>query len=1064
MISIISARHRDRTARAGSRCALACAVGLLLFLVAMPGSTLGQKGSDDSTPAPRVIPDSLRFAHGLFRQRKFDLAAEEYQRFLETDPAVVDADDARFGLASARLLQGRYKEARSAFQEFLRLAPKHARARTAWYRLGELSYMLGDLPSAREALERFTADPAPHPNLETAWTYLGDVRSSLDDPKAAREAYEKSLAMAPDARLADRARYGLGRSLASLGETQPAIDVLREVVRRGASDWVDKSLLQIGKIEVNAARFADAEKTFDKLAGLVPPSSFQSEAQLRRGEALLRLDRHDEALRLLQPLAADPSQALAADASLALASIELRQGHADEALKTLDATLARAAKSPLEPALLYRSAEALRALKRPDEAKARFLKVAEVAPADPWADDAWLEAARLALDAGDHAEAGKLAAAFPEKFPKSKLGPDVVLIQARAAMSGRQPEAAVGLLEPLVGPEAKPSAVLAPDLAAAIRYELALAYRATGQGARADAILASLTTSAEAGFLLGQSHLEAGRYAEALAEFERYLNSSPKGQVADHALAHQTAAYLGLGKRDDAAKSLGVLAERFPESPALPPARLRLAESAFAAGDLPKAIEQFQILVGPNPAAKVEVPQAVRERAELGLARALSKKGDAGAAAAIFDTIIARTKDGPQAAGLTLERARSLEAAGKIDEAIAAYEQLETRFAADDSVLHAGLARARLLAESKRPEAAAELIGKLVADEAARKRLTTIGQPIDALLAERAWALADAGKTAEADDAFGELLKTFPNSEYAADARFNLAESANQKKDFAEVARLLVPLVKPDKPDAPKTPDRLLPAVLYRLGRTQIELSDWPAASSTLDRLIAEFANDRHLREARLLRAEAALRQDRFDAAESDLSALTAGPPSPDDPPNFASVVRERRLQSLLGLKRWKDALAEADALKAEKTDSARDVVEFARGRALLGLARPDDARAAFQAVIESHPGSELAAQAQLMRGETYFHEDRLREAKLEYLRVDSLFNAPRWQAAALLEAGKVDERLSQWSDAVETYNYLLNRFPDDPSTVEAKNEARKRRAAVLDQHKVKEPSDGEAK
>ena len=443
MIPIIWPRSLARIVKAQSNRGMACSIVLLLMVVAESRAYVQSPPRRSTAPA-RKIPDSLRFAHGLFRQRRYDLAAEAYQKFLDADPApaVADADDARFGLASARLLQGRYKEARSAFREFLRVAPNHAQARTAWYRLGELSYMLSDLPAAREALERFTSEPGPHPNLETAWTYLGDVRSSLGDHQAAREAYEKSLAVAPDARLADRARYGLGRSLASLGDTQPALEVLNEVVRRGASDWVDKSLLQIGKIEVDAGRFADAEKTFDKLDRLEPPSSFRSEARFRRGQALARLDRDDEAVRLLQPLASDPSQPLAADAALAAASIELRRGHAEEALKTLDATLVDSSKSPLEPALLYRSAEALHALKRLDEARARFLKVAEADPADPWADDAWLEAVRLAFEAGDHAEAGKLGVAFSEKFPKSTLGPSVLLLQARAARNAGQPKVA----------------------------------------------------------------------------------------------------------------------------------------------------------------------------------------------------------------------------------------------------------------------------------------------------------------------------------------------------------------------------------------------------------------------------------------------------------------------------------------------------------------------------------------------------------------------------------------------------------------------------------------------
>ena len=51
---------------------------------------------------------------------------------------------------------------------------------------------------------------------------------------------------------------------------------------------------------------------------------------------------------------------------------------------------------------------------------------------------------------------------------------------------------------------------------------------------------------------------------------------------------------------------------------------------------------------------------------------------------------------------------------------------------------------------------------------------------------------------------------------------------------------------------------RLLPAVLYRLGRTQVELKDWAAAAVTLDRLLAEFPDNPYRREARYLRAESA--------------------------------------------------------------------------------------------------------------------------------------------------------------------------------------------------------------
>jgi len=62
--------------------------------------------------------------------------------------------------------------------------------------------------------------------------------------------------------------------------------------------------------------------------------------------------------------------------------------------------------------------------------------------------------------------------------------------------------------------------------------------------------------------------------------------------------------------------------------------------------------------------------------------------------------------------------------------------------------------------------------------------------------------------------------------------------------------------------------------------------------------------------------------------------------------------------------------------------------------------------------VIDARKGGDLAARAQLMRGETYFHQKNYHEAIREFLKVDILYDAPSWQAAALLEAGKVYERL----------------------------------------------------
>ena len=75
----------------------------------------GRADGAERPASGRRIPDALRFAHGLLRQRKYELAAEEYDRFLAAGPQGLDRVDALFGLGNARLYQGRYADSLRAF-------------------------------------------------------------------------------------------------------------------------------------------------------------------------------------------------------------------------------------------------------------------------------------------------------------------------------------------------------------------------------------------------------------------------------------------------------------------------------------------------------------------------------------------------------------------------------------------------------------------------------------------------------------------------------------------------------------------------------------------------------------------------------------------------------------------------------------------------------------------------------------------------------------------------------------------------------------------------------------
>ena len=1015
------------------------------------GQPRGRAADSSGAASGRRIPDALRFAHGLLRQRKFDLAAEEYERFLAARPSSADRLDALFGLANARLDQGRYADSLRAFGEFVEAGPADPRSRTASYRVGELSYLTGNLAAARRSLEAFTADRSAHPALETAWTYLGDVCFALNDMAAARSAYDRSLADHPRGRLADRARYGLARTLSALGDRDRALRLLRELVQKGGAEWVDRAWFQIGTIELAAGRPAEAVEAFETLERTVPDTALKGEAKLRRARALDRLGRGEEARRLLREQLDDPASPLAPQAAQELATIELEHGRPESALSVADGILRCGTRTPLRPALLFLSAEALRKLNRLDEAQAQFLRLVETAPDDPWADDALHRAAGTALDRKDAATARRLAVEMVAKYPKSRLLGEARLVEARAAAMGGDPKSAAGLLEALIKPTepgAEATAPLPPAAAQDARYELALAYRALGRSAEAEKILARLAAepagpvAADAQFLIGQTHLEAGRFAEAIAPLERYLAANPRGDVAEFALADLVAAQLGAGHPSDADKTLEALARQHPAGKGLPRARLRVAETALAARQYDKAAGLFRAVAevggrgqgspaGPNAEKTTETPvdPPLRIRAWTGLGRSLEGLGRPADAASAYAAVLDLAQADPSTAAAALSRGRALEAANRPEDALEAYANAAGRFAGQADGLRAALARARLLAKLGRHGPAAAEYERLIDDGAAREGLAKIGATPDAMLAELGWSLVDASKSAEADRVFARLLKEHPSSPHATDARFNLAESANQARNHAEVVRLLAPLAaaKPAASPGPSGPpdpaDRLMPAVLYRLGRTQVERRDWPSAATTLDRLLAEFPENPYRREARFLRAEAALQTGDAAAAEPGFAGLLAEPARPEDPPGFRRSVRMEQLRCWVALKRWKDVASAGPALRAElkPDDPAIIELDYAMGQAQMGQGRMEEARKTFQGVIDAQRAGDLSARAQLMRGESYFHEDRLREALREFLRVEILYDAPRWQAAALLEAGKVYERLDQWADAAET-------------------------------------------
>jgi TolA-binding protein len=993
------------------------------------GQGQGPNRVASSTEGSRRLPQALNFANALLNQRRYELAAEEYEKFLRTAQPGPDAADALYGLARAKLFLLKYDDARRHLDAFLKMAPDHANAPTARFRMGEAAYLMRDLPAAKAALEAFLQAHPDHVHAGSAWPYLGDARLGLGDLDGAREAYERALAASPNGPLADRARFYLARVLASKGEADKAIEALDVLAAREGSEWADRAKLQIGQILAGSGRAEEAVAALEALERANPGGPAVPEARLRRAEALLTLKRADEAEALLAPLASDASTppAIASQAAYDLGGSLFDRGQAEPALAAWDAALKRFPGSSPTPMLLFRSAEALAKLDRPDEARGRYLKLVQEHPKDPWADRALLAAARLTLDARDAANARTLAAELPRRYPESPLRPNARLIEARALRAVGREVDAIPLLTGLLAEDG-----LSDEVAQAARYDLSLAYKATNQPERAAAVLAEMAKApaapfaANARYTLGQTQFDSGRFAEAVEAFDAFLKEEAEGPLAPHALAYLAVAHHELGDEAASDAALDRLAREWPESEDLPRVRLRLGEAALKAEKPERAAALFR------PVAEGPVGEWSAQ-ARSGLGWALVGLDQAAEAASAFGSSVEAAPDGPYAAEAAYMRAWSLEKAGQDDAALAAYADASANHPGSAHAPKATLARARLLARTGKPADAADAFAAYLKDAPAD------APDLDAATSEHAWALREADRKDEADAAFSAFFDRFPDSPLAAAARVDLAKLAYADKALDAAETLLKPLMS----EGSKADPAQVQEALYLAGRIAFDRSDWAAARALFGRLADEHPDGPLRDQARFWRAESAFHADDPASAEPEFAALSSDL-GPDSEP-WRATSGMRRIQCLVALKKWDAVQAEAESFRAKLPAFPQMAeIHYAIGRALQSQAAPRfaDALAAYQAAIDASPGTEIAAKAQFMRGEVYFFDKDYRSAEREFLAVAFTYDAPSLQASALLESGKVAEADSRPADATSSYRKLLEhleKFPDDSLAAEAR-------------------------
>ncbi len=911
---------------------------------------------------------------------------------LTASSARADAPEDQFRAAAEYYRQANWQKACDAFDKLLTASPDYSRGAQARFFYGEALAQLNRLKEARGQFEELLRRDPDHRYARQALFRSGEAAYLLGDLKTAERDLQAFHEKYPKDELGGFVLPYLASLELQQGNARAAQELFSSALARfDDGPLAEESRLGLARAREQQGQLEEARRGYRKVAESGGP--LVGAALLSLGNLDNAAGDHAAALATFEKLAASTAPAAAQQAKGKLGrGYALYKLHRSEEAERVLADLLASAEL-LEGADLRVEAHYWLGLSQKERRQwsDAYKTLSDGQKLDP--------EHRLAAALGFHAadalvEGGQLAPAVEEfdlalkRWPQGAWADDCLFGKLRVAARLKENDQCVRLADELV--QRFPESPLRPH----------------AQLAKAKAL-----------FALGK-HNEAASSLEALLNDRAAPKLNDESRTEARALLAQC--QTRAGKLQDADQTLVALGDGPDASQRTAQTRCEIAESAYAAGNYELARKSFEGLL----AAKN--PLEIRARGLSGLAWCHFQASQWKESAAKFDDVLRLEPEGSRAAEAALMRGRALEHLEQYETALTMYRVVIDRFTrsdrVDESLWRAGLLHEKL---GQRPQAL-ELYVQLTEHHADFAQL-------DAAIYRRAWLLEQTGDTAAADELLTRLRRDFPESAHHAEATLRLAEHAANRRDYPLAKSLLDEITQPGASVA------VAPQGLYLKGRIAAAQEQWDAVEAPLAQLNERFPDSQWALSADFLRAEASYRRGDFKQAAQRLTELAAA--TKDQPEAWSALAELRRAQALAQLKRWDEALEVARDIAARFPNfDQQHEADYLIGRGLAAQANFVAARQSYAKVIASPRAAttETAAMAQWMIGEAFFHQEKYAEALAEYLRVDERYPFPRWQSAALLQAGKCHESLGQWQSAVAVYQRLLKTYPSSEFSGEA--------------------------
>ncbi len=993
----------------------------LMFLGTLAGS-MAVAADDPGT-------DQYNLATGLYQKERWDMAAEQYQKFLKDYPQHVKVPFAQLNLGKSLVHLQKHEDARAILRIYVQNYPNSKKLSEAMYYVGECSYLTGDYKSAAKELGDYLQKFPDDPLTEWALPYLGDTQLRSNQPKEATQSFQASLKKYPNGAMADDAKFGLARAYETLDQGPQAEEIYRELSAKTQSRRAPSAQFRLAGRLFAASKFAESGAAYDDVIKRFPESTLVATADLNAGFAYFQAGDFTTAMARFDRASTTPEQNVTALYWKGMSQKSLQKY--TDAAATLKAIYELKPDDPKAESILYHWADSELRGGQAEPAQLHFLEVVKRWPKGELADDSLHHAAETALTRGQLDESQQLLDRFAAEYPMSGLRLYQELLRGRLLRDRGGDEQ---LKQALVHFKKVQDESTIPQTQMTARYYIADTYQRLGDTATVLATLEPLIADVKAKgaksefvevlVIQAASLLQEKKYAECIEASSEYLKHLPEGPQAEKVISYKAIANTYLGDAAAAQHNLTILFNKYPQSPNLAKTTHQMAEITYEAQKWDVSAKLFATL------EKFGSESPYHAQALSGTAWCLYQQQQFEPSAAQFGEVVKQHPQDKLAAEAGFMQGKSFEAANQLDKAHAAYQTTMTTYAPAREAYLAGLQGARVLGRQGEIEKADAAYGELL-------KLFPQPEQLDKLLDE--WALLnyEAERFEKADEIFRRLIADVPTSELVDNARMSLAESDLVAGKLEEARKAFQEL------EAANTSDAHVQEVsLYRLINVAIELEDWADAQKRSEQLEQRFPQGTFVWYGRFQRAEALFRQDKTDEAFTALNAIKAEKQNEavskaDWFPRVFVLLAEIHLKR----KEYDQLQAIVDELIAFDPKSpflyqANEVL----GRGFKNQAKFKEATEIFAKVIDDPNGraTETAAKSQFMIAEILLLQKNHKAAQLEYLKVDIHYDFPQWQAPALYQTGQCHEALNEVPLAQKTYVDLVKRFPDSEYAAKA--------------------------